>query len=122
MLTDFLYAYTYDSVNALEYRSLSKYRRFNIYSKDTENSNIRNIRETFDSINSAIEQELRDRRVEGQGQRNNPCLTGICPYESLHSKGSDKIYKKTPRGNTMNSGLILFRPIVALFGSTNVCY
>ena len=57
---------TYDNVNALVYRSLSEYRRFNIYSKETENCNIRNIRETFDSINSAIEQELRDRRVEGR--------------------------------------------------------
>ena len=36
MLTDFLYAYTYDNVNALEYLSLSEYRRFNIYSKETE--------------------------------------------------------------------------------------
>ena len=66
LLTDFLYAYTYDNVNVLEYRSLSEYRRFNIYSKETENCNIRNIRETFDSINFAIEQELRDRRVEGR--------------------------------------------------------
>ena len=65
MLTDFLYAYTYDNVDALEYGSLSEYRRFNIYSKETENCNIRNIRETFDSINSAIGQKLRDRMVEG---------------------------------------------------------
>ena len=36
MLTDFLYAYTYDNVDALEHGSMSEYRRFSIYSKETE--------------------------------------------------------------------------------------
>ena len=76
MLTNFLYAYTYDNVNALVYRSLSEYRRFNIYSKETENCNIRNIRETFDSINSAIEQKLRDRMVEGRANATSSALRG----------------------------------------------
>ena len=119
MLTDFLYAYTYGNVNDLEYRSLSEYRRFNIHSKESENSNIRYIRETFD-YKFCNRTGIARSEGRGQGQRNKLCLAAVCPCEFLHSKGSDKIYKKK-NGITMNSGLIFSRPIVPLFGSTHVC-
>ena len=47
------------------------------------------------TLNSVIEQELRDGMVEddtGQSQHSKLCLTGLCSCESLHSKCSDKIY------------------------------
>ena len=67
MLTDFLYAYTYDNVNALEsFGVCLNIAASTFIQKKLITRNIRNIRETFDSINSAIEQELCDRRVEGR--------------------------------------------------------
>ena len=46
------------------------------------------------TLNSAIEQELLDRRVEGRANATSSAWHRLCPCESLHSKGLDKIYKK----------------------------
>ena len=43
---------------------------------------------------NAIEQELRDRRVEDRANATSSAQQGLCPCELLHSKGSDKIYTK----------------------------
>ena len=46
------------------------------------------------TLNSAIEQELRDWRVEGRANATSSAKRRLCPCESLHPNGSDKIYKK----------------------------
>ena len=80
------------------------------------------ILETFDSINSAIEQKLRDRMVEGRANATSSALRGSVLVNPSMQKVRTKFIKTNFPGNTINSGLILFRPIVPLFGSTNVCY
>ena len=46
------------------------------------------------TINSAIDQELHDWRVEDRANATSSAYPGLCSGESLHSKGSDKLYMK----------------------------
>ena len=44
------------------------------------------------ALNSVIKQELRDRGLEDGANVTSSADRGLCPCESLHPKGSDKIY------------------------------
>ena len=43
-------------------------------------------------LNSTIEKELSDQRAEDRAKATSSAQLWLCPCESLHSKGSDKIY------------------------------
>ena len=41
------------------------------------------------TLNSAIDPEMRDRKVEDRANATTPALRGLCPYQSFQSKDSD---------------------------------